>query len=349
MRRAIGVLLATLVVSAACSDSPTGPDNRITELPALESIPLEALGSGTLVFERIARDEEYSGVYVVDVAAGVARGIGGRSFNGPQVSPDGERIVYTRLSSFNPDRPNVGFDIYMSDVDGRNEVRLTDLENNEVSPAWLPDGDEIMFYNGRSSGEIDIYRQPVSSGADQRNLVHTFAPETCPFLEGPVSLSPGGLLAFSAQFCGDLSTQGIYSVPMEGGEVAPISTSPGITSDGAIRFYSPSWSPDGRYLAFIEVLSDEDTQEFLRTRVWRTNADGSDAVTIASLESRGTGEWATLNVYSLCWSPDGSKIAFNHREGELNSHIFVVGYDGEDLHRVTSASGMSDHSISWIP
>ena len=79
------------------------------------------------------------------------------------------------------------------------------------------------------------------------------------------------------------------------------------------------------------------------------NADGSNPRSLAKFETENvTGLWSGQNDISVCWSPDGSKIAFNKKEeGDFISHIYIINSDGSGLTQVTFAEGVTDRSISW--
>jgi dipeptidyl aminopeptidase/acylaminoacyl peptidase len=69
----------------------------------------------------------------------------------PQLSPDGHTLVFAsnRLGTL---------EIWISDADGRNPMRLTHFNRNPGagSPRWSPDGNEIAF-DCRISDNTDIY------------------------------------------------------------------------------------------------------------------------------------------------------------------------------------------------
>ena len=76
------------------------------------------------------------------------------------------------------------------------------------------------------------------------------------------------------------------------------------------------------------------------------DANGDNSITLAELNMSAS-MYAEDNNISLCWSPDGSKIAFNKPEYDLCSHIYVINADGTNLVQVTSAAGVTDISVSW--
>jgi TolB protein len=69
----------------------------------------------------------------------------------------------------------------------------------------------------------------------------------------------------------------------------------------------PSWSPDGRHVAFASDRSGNH-------EIYLMNADGSDVRLVADLPGRNT---------SPHWSPDGKHLSFDHSfEGSLD--IFLM-------------------------
>ena len=94
----------------------------------------------------------------------------------------------------------------------------------------------------------------------------------------------------------------------------------------------PSWSPDGRRIAFQRKQS-----------IYVMNADGS-GVTRLTDDSR-------LDL-KPSWSPDGRKIAFASSlpsaDGDWKYDIYVMNADGSGVTRLTDDAG-SDSSPSWSP
>ena len=55
----------------------------------------------------------------------------------------------------------------------------------------------------------------------------------------------------------------------------------------------------------------------------------------------------TVSSYSL--SPDGSLLAYTHRDHSGLSHLFVIGVDGTEARQLTSGHSYSDSNPVWIP
>ena len=125
------------------------------------------------------------------------------------------------------------------------------------------------------------------------------------------------------------------SLPAGIGQV--VSGSSGDWGAGAIRRLttgggtSPSWSPDGRHIAFE---SDRDGN-------WEIYVMDSDGSNPRRLTNHSDGDGAPS------WSPDGRHIAFESRR-DGNWEIYVMDSDGSNLRRLTDHSAW-DESPSWSP
>lgn len=104
---------------------------------------------------------------------------------------------------------------------------------------------------------------------------------------------------------------------------------------GVANDYSPTWSPDGRWLAWVHVRPGTSI-ETLRI----AHPDGSAARTIRVPEH---------SIWNPTWSPLGDRIAFTsylHEDG--SGEIFTVRPDGSDLTRLTT-SRVGEYILDWSP
>jgi Tol biopolymer transport system component len=100
-----------------------------------------------------------------------------------------------------------------------------------------------------------------------------------------------------------------------------------------VREGAPSWTPDGRQIAFYAEQADGKADLFVM------NADGSGRRAI--LRSPAASEGAPA------FSPDGRRIAYDtDRDG--NFEIYVMNADGTEPRRLTNHSGR-DLAPAWSP
>lgn len=94
----------------------------------------------------------------------------------------------------------------------------------------------------------------------------------------------------------------------------------------------PSWSPDGRKLAFTS------TKDETRSELYIADPDGSKVV-------RPTHEKGGSGSEKPVWSPDGKRIAFDRWSNKL-PNIYIVGVDGSDVKKISSGGGIYP---TWSP
>jgi hypothetical protein len=341
-------LLGGLLGCGSSSDGPTTPYVGPV-VPPLESVPYALLGPGKVAFERIGPfSAAYSSIYIIDATATSSSHAFDNTVTwAPALSPDGRRLTYTTYSG-----TATLYDVYVANIDGTGVQHATSFPGQEGPPTWTPDGAKIVVAASVGGNSVyDVYSQsPVTSPGDVTQLTH-FAPGAggsidCPIIvdnEEPVAVSTQGMLAFACFFreVDVLSPNGTPSA-----SYAP--------ARGDRRhwpnIFSPSWSPDGTRLAFVQTTSDSATNyALIGLAVNVMNADGSNVSTIASVQASSPGVgggWIGPNNLSLCWMPDGSRLVFNIPESDLVGHLWVVRADGTGLAQLTSAPGTWDRSVS---
>jgi hypothetical protein len=333
LRSLVGKLLPFTILcfsvgNLGCTkESPVEPN--LPQLPALvDPIPFARLGQGKLVFGRIGPSgNNYSGIYVVDIDQQRSWGIDGEVIFGPSISPDGQRIAYTTYTS-----TKTAYGVYIMNIDGTNQQCVSDIEGQEHSPSWAFDGKQILFHAETFSmaAMCPLYRQSPEPNPHDRVLLFDFGTRS---VERPVSVSSTWKIVVSASLICTMNT--------DGSNFKLVIPEPSRSE----RFYSPAWSPDGQKIALLSVLRD--SMNIVSIAVVLYAADGTTPDTLVTLPTSGATEWSGDNSYSLCWSPDGSQIAFTRPDGKyVGSHIYLVRKDRTGLTQVTFAEGVTDRSLS---
>lgn len=173
------------------------------------------------------------------VALAGAPGVSDRE---PEISPDGDRLVFTSH------RDDEYGDIFTARLRGTvlEDVRnMTPGIGPEMTPTWSPDGTQIAFTSYRS-GYPSIWIMSAD-GTALRQVTHG----SSAFSDYFPSWSPDGTRLAFQRIGIDASRVGIVAV----------AGTPPVFLESSQSIYSPAWSPDGAYLA---VAADDGDIHVLR-------------------------------------------------------------------------------------
>jgi Tol biopolymer transport system component len=212
--------------------------------------------------------------------------------------------------------------LYISNVDGSNERKLLQDAAFDRHCTVSADGGSLFFTSERSGdGNSSVYRASLTGsgqGVGVRPLV------TGPAVDDGAALSPDGTrLAFMSTRSADHLAQ-IWLLDLRTGRLTNLTGTAALAGDPASPdgHFHPSWSPDGRWIAFS---SDRDT-------AWRGHDNGrgwehTQELSIYLIRCDGTGfrQLATRPGYCLGspkWSPDGGRIVYYEitTEGTWGAH-----------------------------
>lgn len=155
-------------------------------------------------------------------------------------SPDGQELVYTG------GRDNV-YNIYKISREGGEEMQLTDTPTLDDGPEYSPDG-RYIYFNSTRSGKMKIWRMKAD-GKDPEQLTfdeyNDWFPHLSPdgrsmvFISYPADIDPADHPFYKQVY--------LRLMPIEGGVPKVI----GYLYGGQGTINVPSWSPDGKKIAFV--------------------------------------------------------------------------------------------------
>lgn len=152
----------------------------------------------------------------------------------PVWSPDGTRIAFEA-------RHGNTWDVFVMRADGSDEPQnLTNSPSRDGNPTWSPDGRRLAFASDRG-GNFDIYVMDVDGREPPRNITRSPTKDVFP------DWSPtADEIVYRSVIDGRSQ---LFVVRADGTELRPLLLSQ--SNDD-----QPSWSPDGRSVAFVSDRSD---------------------------------------------------------------------------------------------
>jgi Tol biopolymer transport system component/serine/threonine protein kinase len=201
----------------------------------------------------------------------------------PSLSPDGKSVIYAS-------RAAGMWDIYLLHIGGTNPVNLTkDSGSDNTEAAFAPDGERIAFRSERDGGGIFLMG---ATGESARRLTE--------FCYLPAWSPDGRQIACSTVSPHRPDVRDVMSSQVYVIDVA--SASRRLVS-GAQDAVHPSWSPDGRRIAFWGIRDGA-------RDIFTVSSEGGDPVAVTHDEAL---DWDPV------WAPDGRHLYFSSdRGGSMN-------------------------------
>jgi len=88
-----------------------------------------------------------------------------KAVGSPRVSPDGKRMVYTVNEAVTtPDKSEFVTQIWLANLDTKQNTQLTFGEKSSTNPKWSPDGNWIAFTSNRKDNKNNLYLLSLNGG-----------------------------------------------------------------------------------------------------------------------------------------------------------------------------------------
>jgi Tol biopolymer transport system component len=299
-----------------------GTERKLAEIRSQDFFPAAAFlawsaDSQALVVTDATDESKPDALFVVSLATGEKRPLTNPqppalADIAPAVSPDGRSLVFLRRTTHGAG------ELYLlplgTDLTAAGEPkRLTSVALRADFPAWMPDGNEIVF-----SAKGSLWRLAVAGENTPTRIPYIGEDGLMPTILRAQSGKPTRLV-YVRQFVDTNIWRVETSAPG-----APATSAPVTAISSTKHEYHCAFSPDGRRVAFTSTRSGE-------AEIWVADADGANALPLTSTQAQDTN--------CAAWSPDGQAIAFSSNgEGEFD--VYVVPAAGGKARRLTSHPGI---------
>jgi TolB protein len=225
----------------------------------------------------------------------------------PRISPDNTRLAFSSLG-------RDGFQIRMYSMLLGRMVTFPAVGGTNVSPAWSPNGKEVAYSSSRT-GDPEIWISDAN-GALARRITSFHGPDVSPVYNPKT----GSQIAWIS---GRTGLPQLYIMDTDGSAVTRL-------TDGGYAS-SPSWSPDGHFIAFAW------------DRKYGPGAPGGQDIYVMEIATK---RWIQVtHDGGRCdfpsWSPDGRHLVYaNTADGKAgHMKIWTMLADGTQRRALTGIGG----------
>jgi serine/threonine protein kinase/Tol biopolymer transport system component len=221
----------------------------------------------------------------------------------PAISPDGKRLAF----SWNGGEGGIGGkrkrNIYVKEIGTGEPVQLTHSEEDNVWPAWSPDGREIAFGRLYGPNEFTFYVIPANGGTERKLAQGR---------QGVAWMPDGKRLALSRPPSIN-GPRGLFLLDVHTGEQRNLTDPKGEYDT------QPAVSPDRRWIAFTRGTVEH------QRGLWVMPIEGGPARDLNIGDRR---------IHGLAWTADGREVIFSAILERASATLWRVPIDGGSVRHV---------------
>jgi len=283
----------------------------------------------------------------------------------PQISPDGQWIVYLR-TGFDIMKDASARSLWLLSSDGSIHRKLTSSQENERQGRWSPSGDRIAFVSGSEHGnEVYVYwlasatlakltqlengPSSISWSPDGASIAFTMKVNaTAPVIAKMPAKPKDAKWATPARITDRLKHEAdgsgyikpgfthVFTIPSEGG-------TPRQLTDGDFNHNgSLSWAPNGTEIYFSSNRNENWEYEFRNSEVYSVNTKTG---AIKTLTNRTGPDYAPMI------SPNGKHIAYMGYEDKVQAYqvrsLQLMDSNGENKRTVSENLDRDVDNVVW--
>ncbi|HEV2987752.1 MAG TPA: S9 family peptidase [Candidatus Angelobacter sp.] len=294
-----------------------------------------------------------------------------QSVSDPQISPDGQRIVYVRgFADIMTDRRCSN--LWIINADGSNNRPLTSGVHNDNNPRWSPDGTRVAYVSD-DDGHAQIYVRWMDSGQTARItslqagpsriewspdgkeisfasfvpaepvrlMQMPKAPTGAKWAEQPV-IYDKSVYRFNAAGYLKPGYTHVFVVSAEGGTPRQITSGNFHFGGPGVNASTASWSPDSKFLLVSANRHDDYEYNPADTEVYRFSLE--DGSVKALTDRRGPDSSPVI-------SPDGKHIAYVGYDDKFQGYqvvrLYLMNSDGSGSHEISSKLDRDARDLVW--
>jgi len=210
------------------------------------------------------RDSDHPNIYLqhVDGLAVIELTNDEADYAFPSFSPDGKQIAFCSTRAGN-------WDIYTMDNNGKNIVQVTNDPMVHMHPSFSPDGTKLVYCClGGKSGQWELWVADLNTGEKRMvgfGLFPTWSPD-----------KTVDRIAFQRSRQRGSRWFSLWTMDLVDGEARRITE---VTSSSNAALVCPSWSPDGKQIAFATIAEPNNSaggKPLGQEDIWTINCDGSN-------------------------------------------------------------------------